>query len=231
MTENFTIFAISTPPGKSGVAIIRISGNKASEALCSITKATSLPKARVASIRNLYDENDCIIDKALILWFPAPNSFTGENIVELHVHGSKIVIEKTLYRLSTIDNLRLAEPGEFSKRAFLNGKMDLTEAEGLADLIDAETELQHKQALRQYSGALRNLYEDWRKELIESLSFLEAFIDFPEEEIPSDIIINIESKVHKLKTAIQAHLNDNHKGERLRDGLYVTILGAPNVGK
>jgi len=225
-----TIFALGSAPGKSGIAILRISGPEAGKVLLNLG-FQKLPVPRAAVLKKLISPttNDAI-DDAIVLWFPAPASFTGEDIVELHLHGSRAVIKDMAQILSTFEGLRHAEPGEFSRRAFENGKMDLTAMEGLADLIDAETKLQQKQALRQISGELENLYEQWREELITILAHTEAYIDFPEEDIPDDIAQDIEKKVATLHKEIQAHLNDG-RGKILREGLYIAIIGAPNVGK
>ena len=172
-----------------------------------------------------------ILDKCLLLYFKAPNSFTGEDIIELHTHGSRAVISAVLNNLSRIPCFRMAEPGEFSKRAFYNQKMDLTEAEGLADLIDAETEAQQKYALRQMEGNLKNLYEDWREKLVNIMAHLEAYIDFPDEEIPENIVSEMNNTVFKLKNEIKEHLSSDNIGERLREGFRVVIVGRPNAGK
>lgn len=228
-----TIYALSTVYGKSGVAVIRVSG---ADALDVVRLMTDLPLDKVkpryahfVSIKDIVSRET--IDKCLFLYFPAPNSFTGEDIVELQTHGSKAVIAAVIKNLSSIDNFRMAEPGEFSKRAFYNGKMDLTEAEGLADLIDAETSEQQKYAMRQMEGGLKNLYDGWREELIKILAHLEAYIDFPDEDIPSDVIDNMTDSVFKLKNAVFKHLNGDSVGERLREGFRVVIVGPPNAGK
>ncbi len=228
-----TIYALSTVNGKSGVAVIRLSG---ASAFSVIEQMTSLSlqtlKFRHAYFTPLYHRQDHrLLDKALLLAFKGPHSFTGEDVVELHVHGSRAVINSVLDSLSCLDDFRLAEPGEFSKRAFYNRKMDLTEAEGLADLIDAETAEQQKYALRQMEGELKILYQSWRAELLTCLAHLEAFIDFPDEEIPADVVSNMLNNVFKLKEAIEKHLNNDHIGERLREGFRVVIVGPPNAGK
>lgn len=231
LDDKKTIFALATPPGKSGVAIIRISGPEAFTSLTKLTTATSIIP-RQATLRNIYDPMDHqLIDKSVIITFPAPHSFTGEDIVELHIHGSRAVINIIISILSKFSNLRLANPGEFAKRAFLNGKMDLTAAEGLGDLIDAETSIQQKQAIRQMEGNLANIYDNWKNSLIRLLALLEAFLDFPEEDIPADIMDEVNEGVDKLKNNIYLHLNDQNKGEIIRRGIYIAILGAPNVGK
>lgn len=228
-----TIFALSTVFGKSGVAVIRISGSSALE---TVKRMTSLPidnlKPRYAYFTDLHDiVSHETIDKALLLWFHAPNSFTGEDIVELQIHGSKAVIQLVIDNLSRIEDYRLAEPGEFSKRAFYNGKMDLTQAEGLADLIDSETSEQQKYAMRQMEGGLKNLYEGWREQLLGIMAHLEAYIDFPDEDIPQDTVFKLEDTVFKLKGAIKEHLRGDKIGERLREGFRVVIVGPPNAGK
>lgn len=230
--DNKTIYALSTVFGKSGVAVFRISGNnslKAVECLTDINSSKISP--RHAYFCSLHDVKGNALDKALVIYFKAPFSFSGEDIVEIHSHGSKAVIASLLENLGMLEDFRLAEPGEFSKRAFYNGKMDLTEAEGLADLIDAETSEQQKYALRQMDGELKNLYESWRSDLVSVLSYLEAYIDFPDEELPDDIVSNLENTVFKVKNSIQSHLSQSNCGERLRDGFRVVILGEPNAGK
>ena len=228
-----TIYALSTVLGKSGVAVIRISGSKAFDVVRLMTSLkTDEIKPRYAYFVKLKDiAGQQILDKCLLLYFKAPNSFTGEDIIELHTHGSRAVISALLNNLSRIPYFRMAEPGEFSKRAFYNQKMDLTEAEGLADLIDAETEAQQKYALRQMEGNLKNLYEDWREKLVNIMAHLEAYIDFPDEEIPENIVSEMNNTVFKLKNEIKEHLSSDNIGERLREGFRVVIVGRPNAGK
>ena len=229
----FTIFALATSHSRSGVAIFRISGKDAKRTLKDLGCNINI-EARKASLQRLLAVNrggeSDVIDSALVIYFSAPNSFTGEDIVELHIHGSIAVIKDLTSYLSSLDYLRMAEAGEFSRRAFENGKMDLTQVEGLADLIDAETKMQQKQAIRQIDGELEGLYESWRYQLIEILANLEAYIDFPDEDIPDEIIDSVNNKVNILLNDLENHSNDD-RGERLRNGLYATIVGAPNVGK
>ncbi len=231
--DNKTIYALSTVYGKSGVAVIRISGKNAKQV---IKQMTSLSVENIKPRYAYFVDLKTIvtretIDKCLLLYFKAPYSFTGEDIVELQIHGSKAVIALVLENLSQIKNFRLAEAGEFSKRAFYNGKMDLTQAEGLADLIDSETSEQQKYAMRQMEGNLKNLYSGWREQLVKVLSYLEAYIDFPDEEIPQNDVFKIENTVFKLSEDIRKHLSNNQIGERLREGFRIVIVGAPNAGK
>ena len=230
--DNQTIYALSTVYGKSGVAVIRISGNNALAALKKMTSLdTTKIKPRYAYFVSLKNNEGNTLDKCLILYFKAPNSFTGEDIVEIQTHGSKAVISGVLSTLAQIEDFRMAEPGEFSKRAFYNGKMDLTEAEGLADLIDAETSEQQKYAMRQMEGGLKNLYDDWREQLLKILAHLEAFIDFPDEDIPNNVMSEMKNNVFKLENSVYEHLKSDNIGERLREGFRVVIVGPPNAGK
>ena len=223
-----TIFGVATAPGRSGVAVIRISGHSALAALAEL--GGQRPEVRKAELRKLVFAGE-LIDEAVVIYFKAPHSFTGEDVVELQVHGSRAVVKRILEILSRMPDLRLAEPGEFSRRAFENGRMDLTAAEGLADLIDAETTTQHKQAMRQMQGELGKIYDVWRKEIIETLAFIEAYIDFPDEDLPEELVSRITGKIKTLKSEIKNHLNDNRRGEKIREGIHAVILGAPNVGK
>ncbi len=231
--DNKTIYALSTVFGKSGVAVIRISGSRALDVVKDMTNLNAdAVKPRYAYFVSLrHSTTGQTLDKCLLLYFKAPNSFTGEDIVELQVHGSRAVIESVIDSLSQMPDFRLAEPGEYSKRAFYNQKMDLTEAEGLADLIDAETSEQQKYAVRQMEGGLKNLYDGWRQTLVNVLAHLEAYIDFPDEDIPQDITTGMQNTVFKLIEDIKKHLNDNQSGERLREGFRVVLVGPPNAGK
>lgn len=223
-----TIFALSSGRGKTGVSVIRISGDLAKKSL-DVFEITKPIKPRFAELCKLRHNGE-VIDNALVLYFENPNSFTGEDIIEFHVHGSVAVVNNILNILSNIQGYRLAEAGEFSKRAFQNGKMDLVQAEGLADLIEAETTAQAKQAMRAMEGEASKVYENWRKRIIEIMAFVEAYIDFPDENIPADLDIQAQNKVQKIIDEIESQIkNDN--GERVRLGAVATIIGAPNVGK
>ena len=231
--DNKTIYALSTLFGKSGIAVFRISG---ASAFSVFGKMTSIDmdkyedrKMYFAELRHPVSRET--LDSVLIVGFKAPHSFTGDDTVEINCHGSKAVIRSILEALSVLPDFRLAEAGEFSRRAFYNGKMDLTEADGLADLIDAETKLQQKIALQQMGGSLLNLYDNWRSQLVEILSYIEAFIDFPEENIPQNTVFKIEKKVKDIQLSIQKHLSDNKVEEHLRDGFRVVIAGPANAGK
>lgn len=226
-----TIFALSTVLGKSGVAVIRISGTHALRAVTDLGIKHKIAPNEF-KLAKLYHPNSFeILDQAIILFFKAPNSFTGEDIVELHLHGSVAIVKDVVAALNTLNYLRLAEPGEFSKRAFFNGKMDLTQAEGLVQLIEAETTVQRQVAFRQFSGELESLYENWRQLLISLLARVEALIDFPEDDIPDGVLKEIESGVHNLVNNIENHLTTAVNGEVITRGIKVAILGAPNVGK
>jgi tRNA modification GTPase len=225
-----TIYAVSTAPGRAAIAVLRVSGPEASTALRALA-AGSLPEPRKAVLRTLRDRAGARIDQALALWFPAPASETGEDVVEFHLHGGRAIIEATLAELAATPGLRAAGPGEFTRRAVENGKLDLTRAEALADLIDAETPTQARQALRQYQGALADLYEGWRARLIGVLAWAEAAIDFTEEELPEDIEQRLHAPITELHTEMRRHLNDARRGEITREGLFLTIIGAPNAGK
>ena len=226
-----TIFAPITSSNKSSIIIIRISGNKARSCLDYLGVGRNLVNRR-ATLQNLVDNKTGeLIDQALITFFNHPNSFTGEDVAEIAIHGSIYITTKITNLLLELENVRLAEPGEFSKRAFLNGKIDLVQAEAIVDLIESETQSQHRQALRQLNGNLGIIYDHWRSELINITANLEAFIDFPDEDLPIEIINSLESRVYNLIKEIGEHLNDNGRGEKIRQGLSLAIIGAPNVGK
>ncbi|MDJ0894970.1 MAG: tRNA uridine-5-carboxymethylaminomethyl(34) synthesis GTPase MnmE [Alphaproteobacteria bacterium] len=228
-----TIYALSSPPGRGGVAVVRVSGDAAREALRRLTGMEGAVPARTARLCYLRDPHDgAPIDRAMVLWFPAPRSFTGEDLVEFHVHGGLAVVAGVLTALSRVPTARLAEPGEFSRRAFLNGKLDLTGAEAIADLVDAETEAQRRQALRQMDGALRAVYEEWRSRLLRALAQCEASIDFvDEDDVPDDLAAQAGVELGAIEEEMRRHLADGRRGERLRDGISVVLLGPPNVGK
>lgn len=229
MSSTDTIYALATPTGRSGVAVVRISGSQAGATLEALT-ARDLPEPRVATLRRLIDADDVPIDDALVLWFPAPRSFTGEDVAELHLHGGPSVIAAALSALGKRAGLRLAEPGEFTRRAFDHDKLDLAQVEGIADLIAAETEMQRRQALRQAEGALSRRFDSWRTDLMRVLARLEAYIDFPDEDLPQQLLASIDLEIQQIGQTLTAELA-GHAAERLRDGLTIAILGAPNVGK
>ena len=226
-----TIYALSTAPGKSAVAVIRVSGPFAHLSLMKLAPHQRLPKPRQACVRTLFAANGQQIDEALILLFAAPHSFTGENIVEYHIHGGWSVAHSLLHALSQQENHRMALPGEFTRRAFENEKLDLTEAEAVADLIDAETEAQRLQALSQLSGSLEQVYERWKVRLSHTLALMEADLDFSDQDLPDEILLQVQPDISDIADAIASHLDDNRRGERLRNGFQIAILGAPNAGK
>jgi tRNA modification GTPase len=224
-----TIFALSTPPGKSGVAVMRVSGPEAGATLKAF--GVSLPTSRMATLATLRMADGSVLDKALVLYFAGPASFTGEDIVEYHIHGSRAVIAQMLQIFATLPGLRPAEPGEFTRRAFFNGKMDLTAAEGLADLIDADTQAQHKQAMRIMQGAGAAFYNQLRAGVLHSLAYLEAYIDFPDEDIPEHVLVEINNELQSITNLIEMQLGDKGTAEKVRDGITVAIIGPPNAGK
>ena len=225
-----TIVALSSGHGRAGVAVIRISGPAAGRALEQVVGRALVP--RLATPAVLRDPRSGeVLDEGLVLWFPGPASYTGEDVAEFHVHGGLAVVSSVVASLCALDGIRAADPGEFTRRAFLNGKMDLIQAEAVADLIDAETEAQHRQALGQLGGRLSDVYEAWRLRLRDALAHLEAEIDFPDEELPAELMLSIRDGVSDLLADLEIHLADDRRGERLRRGLYVVIAGAPNVGK
>lgn len=226
-----TIFALSSAPGRAGVAVIRVSGPAAEQVLASI--AGRIPAPRQAALRVLRDPiSDAILDQAITLWFPAPDSFTGEDVAELHVHGGRAVMAAVLEAVGCMPGTRMAEAGEFARRAFENGKLDLTAAEGLADLIDAETEAQRRQALRQSTGVLAQKYEQWRETIILALAEIEAELDFSDEADVSRFSDHAaRTRIAGLADDIRTHLDDGRRGEILREGFRVTIAGPVNAGK
>ena len=229
--DQSTVFAPASGAGPAGVAVIRISGPASGAALYRLCQCELPPPRRLARVQVSDPVSGNVLDDGLAAWFPAPASFTGEDVVELHIHGGRAVLDAVLDALGRCPGLEPAEPGAFTRRAFENGKLDLTAAEGLADLVTAETEGQRRQALRQMQGELGRLYEAWRQRLLENLAHLEAAIDFSDEDLPGDLADCIRVDVGKLLKEVDGHLADGHRGERLRDGFHVAILGPPNVGK
>ncbi len=229
MSTASTIYALASAPGKSGVAVFRISGPKARDAVVELGVETTLTP-RLATLVTLV-HNARKIDQALALFFPSPYSFTGEDIVELHTHGSRAVTKMLLEALKLISGLRMAEPGEFARRAFLNHKLDLAQVEGMGDLIDADTPTQHAQAMRQLGGDTTRRVEALRAAILEPLALMEAYIDFPDEEIPDEVLTQTTQHVDELIKEIKYLLDDGHIGEKIREGLEIVILGAPNAGK
>ena len=226
-----TIYALSTPPGRAGIAVIRMSGKASRNALYELCHGR-LPAPRVASFRRLrHPRTTEVLDQALVLWLPGPASFTGEDVAELHVHGGRAVVAGVMDALAAL-GLRLAEPGEFTMRAFGNGKIDLTEAEGLADLINAETAYQRRQALAQHCGALRGHYELWRATLVRAMAHVEASLDFSDEaDIAETSFREAVPQVRRLLGELEHALADGRRGEIVREGILVAIAGPPNVGK
>ena len=225
------IYALSSGPPPAGLAVVRLSGPDAGTLLQKI--AGRLPQARMATRAAIRDfTTDELVDDALVLWFPAPNSFTGEDVVEFHLHGGRAVVAALSALLSDQPDTGMAEPGEFTRRAFENGKLDLTQAEGIGDLVHAETEAQRRQALRQTEGALGAVYEGWRLALLRALAWMEADIDFSDDEdLPENLAQKVRPDLIRIRDEIQEHLSDNHRGERLREGIHVAIVGPPNAGK
>lgn len=224
-----TIFALASAQGRAGVSVIRISGPSAwsiGELLCG-----DLPKARTSAVKSLMSSSGVLLDQALVLTFKGPRSFTGEDVVELHVHGSIAVVQAVLAELSDLGSARLAEAGEFTRRALENGKLDLSQVEGLADLIDAETEAQRKQAVRVLSGALGDKVETWRIKLIRAAALIEATIDFADEDVPVDVTPEVSALLENVVSDIKSEIQGTHVAERIRSGFEVALVGAPNAGK
>jgi tRNA modification GTPase len=226
-----TIAALASGAGRAGIAVVRLSGPRAGALLQALTDR-DLPRPRHATrMAFCAPIGGLSLDDGIAVWFPSPASFTGEDIAELHVHGGPAVIAAVIDACLSQPGVRLAEPGEFTRRAFENGKLDLAEAEGLADLVDAETEGQRRQALRQRRGALSAVYEGWRARLIEAAALIEAEIDFPDEDLPGELARSAAPILHALAGDMARHLDDAHRGERIRDGYRVAIIGPPNAGK
>ncbi|UZD90712.1 tRNA uridine-5-carboxymethylaminomethyl(34) synthesis GTPase MnmE [Cognatishimia activa] len=224
-----TIFALASAPGKSGVAVVRVSGpnvQNVSKALCG-----EVPQPRLATLKLIRDSEGVRVDQSLILYFPEGNSFTGEEVLELHTHGSVAVVNRLLRVLGDMPGLRLAEAGEFTRRALENGCMDLAQVEGLSDLIEAETEAQRRQALRVLSGDLGNLAEKWRVDLIRAAALIEATIDFADEEVPVDVTPEVDALLEGVSQELSKQIIGVETAERIRTGFEVAIVGTPNVGK
>ncbi len=226
-----TIFALSSGPGLSGIAVIRVSGPNTKKVLKNMT-ISAIPSPKVAVVRKFINpETKDLIDQGILLWFPGPESYTGEDMAEFHVHGSKAVIEAINLSLSKIEGCRLAEPGEFTKIAFQNGKINLLKAESISDLISSETEIQRKQAIKIMSGKSSDKFNSLRERLLKILSNIEAKIDFPDEDLPDNILKNIHSETKSIKNEIDKILNDQKVGERIREGFKIAIIGPTNAGK
>ena len=226
-----TIYALSSGPGISGVAVIRISGPETTKVISKLTNG-HLPKPRIATLKKINKINtNEMIDEGIILWFPGPESYTGEDMVEFHVHGSISVVTAIQHSISKIENCRLAEPGEFTKIAFQNGKINLLKAESISDLISSETEIQRQQAIKIMSGKNSDKYNSWRKGLLKILSNVEAKIDFPDEDLPENILNEIKKNSEKIKKEIKKSLDDQKVGERIREGFRIAIIGPTNAGK
>ncbi|MDB2680835.1 tRNA uridine-5-carboxymethylaminomethyl(34) synthesis GTPase MnmE [Candidatus Pelagibacter bacterium] len=226
-----TIYALSSGPGISGIAVIRISGQETSKAIELLT-GKSVPEPRVATLRKINKINTSeLIDEGIILWFPGPESYTGEDMAEIQVHGSKAVIDALHTSISKIENCRLAEPGEFTKLAFQNGKINLLKAESIADLISSETEIQRQQAIKIMNGKSSDQFNFLREKLLKVLSHVEAKIDFPDEDLPNNILNEIKKSSDEVLINIEKILNDQKVGERIREGFKIAILGPTNAGK
>ena len=226
-----TIYALSSGPGISGVAVVRVSGKETAEVVKKLT-GEELPSPRVATLKkfNKIDTNE-LIDEGVIIWFPGPNSYTGEDLAEFHVHGSRAVVSALHSSISKIKNCRLAEPGEFTKIAFQNGKINLLKAESIADLVSSETEIQRKQAIKIMSGKSSDQFNSWREKLLKILSHIEAKIDFPDEDLPKDILSEIQKTSDQISSEIKKILDDQKVGERIREGFKIAIVGPINAGK
>ncbi len=225
-----TIYALSSGPGISGLAVVRVSGSQSKVIMDSIIEGDIKP--RVATLKKIRKINSReVIDEGIILWFPGPKSYTGDDMLEFHVHGSRAVIDALLNEISKIEKCRVAEPGEFTKNAFQNGKINLLEAESIGDLISSETEIQRRQAIDIMSGIQGKKYEGWREKLLKVLSNIEAKIDFPDEDLPQNILSNIKNTTQTVSQEIKKTLDDKKVGERIREGFKISILGPSNAGK
>jgi len=226
-----TIYALSTGPGISGIAVIRISGENTKKVIKLLT-GKDIPEPRVATLRKINKINTSeLIDEGIIIWFPGPESYTGEDMAEIQVHGSKAVVDALHTSISDIENCRLAEPGEFTKLAFQNGKINLLKAESIADLISSETEIQRQQAIKIMNGKSADQFNFLREKLLKILSHVEAKIDFPDEDLPNDILKEIKKSSDEVLKNIEKILDDQKVGERIREGFKIVILGPTNAGK
>ena len=226
-----TIYALSSGSGTSGIATIRVSGKQAKKVVEQLTNS-QIPEPRIATLKKINNINtNELIDEGIIIWFPGPNSYTGEDMVEFHVHGSLAVVEAIQNSISEIEGCRIADPGEFTKIAFQNNKINLLKAESIADLISSETEIQRRQAVKIMTGKSAERFNSWRDGLVKVLANVEAKIDFPDEDLPEDILKNIKTKVNEIKNEIKKTLNDQKVGERIREGFKIAIVGPPNAGK
>jgi tRNA modification GTPase len=226
-----TIYALASAQGRAGIAVVRVSGPQAITSLATLNDGT-FPARQAVLAKLINPDNGSLIDEAIVITFHPPRSYTGEETVEYNIHGGKAVRESLLNTLSQMDGHRMAEPGEFTRRAYENGNLDLTQAEAVADLIHAETEAQKQLALSQMGGALSNLYQGWADRLVKALAYAEAQIDFAEEDLPEDQVkSHVEPVLTHVMTQITNHLNDGNRGEILREGIKIAIIGAPNAGK
>ena len=226
-----TIYALASAQGRAGIAVVRVSGPQAINSLSKLSDGT-FPARQAVLAKVINPDNGSLIDEAIVITFHPPRSYTGEETVEYNIHGGKAVRESLLNALSQMDGHRMAEPGEFTRRAYENGNLDLTQAEAVADLIHAETEAQKQLALSQMGGALSNLYQGWADRLVKALAYAEAQIDFAEEDLPEDEVkSHVEPVLTHVMTQITDHLNDGNRGEILREGIKIAIIGAPNAGK
>jgi len=226
-----TIYALSSGPGIAGVAVVRVSGKDTSKVVKLIT-CEELPVPKVATLRKMNNINtNELIDEGLVIWFPGPQSYTGEDLAEFHVHGSKAVVSALQASISNIENCRLAQAGEFTKRAFQNGKINLLKAESIGDLISSETEIQRKQAIKIMSGKSSEKFTSWRERLLKILSYVEAKIDFPDEDLPKEVLLQIKETSEKISSEIEKVLNDQKVGQIIREGFKIAIIGPTNVGK
>ncbi len=230
MSCSDTIFALASGAGRAGIAVLRLSGGRCGAVLDAMCGGRPQPR-RATVFHVKHPETAEVLDQALVLWFPAPNSFTGEDCAEFHVHGGMAVIAAVTQAFMTLPHVRLAESGEFSRRAFMNGKLDLTQAEAIVDLVAAETPAQRRQALSQLGGDLADLYDEWRGQLLDAMAFVESCIDFPDEDIPANVLDHAHSRLKTLCEALRQHMVQSSVALAVRDGFQVAILGAPNAGK